>query len=727
MSTQKRLPGFEYPSSPAHESRIGPRNRISFLLATAFLAVSLIGCGTSAPNMNPPAPSITSLTPNSGVAGTPVTISGANFGTTQGGSTVTFSGTMAAPTSWSATSIVAAAPAGVTTGNVVVTVGGQVSNGMIFSVAAPPGPAITNVAPNPAAVGSSVTITGSNFGATQGTSTVKFNGTTAVPTSWSAASIVTLVPVGATSGNVVVTVGGQASNGFSFTVGTGPMPGDAVTWHYDNLRSGLNPNETVLTTANVKSATFGKVAEFAVDGQIDSQILYLNQVATPQGVKNVLYFATEHDIVYAVDADSVSGSTATILWSKTLVPTGEAPATLEAGCGNINPNGITATPVIDRARNAIYVVAMTMNTNTVTTQFDRIHALDLGTGNELFGGPTTIAATFPGTAGNIQNGVVTFDAKLHHERAALLESGGNIYTVWSGHNGDCNSYSAWVISFSADTLARTGVLDLSPDAVGGGMWLGGAGPSADAAGSIYVTTGNTFTGGNTLPANNYPNAVVRMSAAGGLHVADYFIPFNTITLNNMDRDLSSAAPMLLPDVMDNASVVHHLAVAAGKDGNLYVVNRDSLGQFTAGQNNIYQQFSINGTTNLNFSTPVFFSNKIYICPGNEGVKAFPIANALLATAPSTQSAHIFGGTGAAVSASSNGATNGIIWALDWAPGVLYAYDATNLSTLLYASNQAAGNRDSFAAVAGHFITPMVAKGRVYIGTGSTVAVFGLLP
>ena len=267
------------------------------------------------------APVITNIQPNPAAVGTSVTISGTNFGATQGVSTVTFNGTTASPTNWGATSITASVPAGATTGSVVVAVGGLASNGYLFTVT-PPAPDITNIQPNPAAVGTSVTITGTNFGATQGGSTVTFNGTPASPTSWSATSISAPVPVGATTGDVVVTVGGQASTGYAFTVSAGTMPGDVLTWRYDNSLDGLNSNETTLTTTNVNSTTFGKVGEFTVDGRIDGEVLYVGQISISGVMKNVIYFATENDTVYAVDADSISGTTATVLWSKSLVPGG---------------------------------------------------------------------------------------------------------------------------------------------------------------------------------------------------------------------------------------------------------------------------------------------------------------------------------------------------------------------------------------------------------------------
>ena len=520
------------------------------------------------------------------------------------------------------------------------------------------------------------------------------------------------------------TAGSITSSMATLTVTGNPTGStDVVTHHYDISRSGVNAAETVLTTSNVNSMTFGKVGEFSVDGQIDGQTLYLSQLAIPgQGTKNVLYVATENDSVYAVDADSISGSNAMILWKSSVLASGEAPA--DAGslpCGNINPNGITATPVIDRGRNAIYVEAMSKS--SAGSIIHRLHALDLTTGKELFGGPVTITATYPGTGGNSQGGTVTFDPHVHHDRAALLESGGNIFTAWSGLDGDCGAYSAWVIAYSADTLTRTGAIDLVPNNHGGGMWMGGGGPAADAAGSVYVISGNGF--GDTPGTNSYGNSFVRLSNSGGLKVADYFTPYNTIAEDNGDVDFGSAAPLLLPDMMDPNGITRHLALGAGKDGNLYVVDRDNMGQFNATKNDVYQQIQI--SSHQNHSSPIFFNGTVYICPTGDMLKAFTVTKAQLGTSPSSQSSHVFSSNGAVASISANGTSNGVVWALDWGAGTLFAYDATNLGKELYDSNQAANSRDHFSAVGGHFITPMVVNGRVYIGTGSSVAVFGLLP
>jgi hypothetical protein len=499
---------------------------------------------------------------------------------------------------------------------------------------------------------------------------------------------------------------------------------DAVTHHYDTFRSGANTHETILTTANVNSAAFGKVAEFPVDGQIDGQILFLNQVTIPnQGSKDVLYFATENDSVYAVDAASITGSTAAILWKTSALATGEAPITpSDVGCGYINPVGIMSTPVIDRSRNALYVVATSKDGSG--NVFHRLHALDLGTGKELFGGPTTITANFPGTGGNSQGGIVTFLPVVQQERAALLESGGVIYTAWSGYFGDCGNYSSWVISYSADTLQQLGAIDLVPSTHGAGIWLGGGGPSADTNGNIYLTTGNAFGGNTPGIGSDFGDSVVKLSGPSPLAVADYFAPSNAILNDNQDLDFGSAAPLLLPDLLDSSQITRHLGVAAGKDGVVYVFNRDNLGQYNASKNNVYQQLPTNG--HENFSSPVYFNNSVYLGPSGSPLLAFSVSQALLSTTPSSQTANSFGG-GTVPSVSANGTSNGVVWALDYTSGTLYAFDASNLTKQLYNSRQAAGGRDNFATVGGHFITPMVANGRAYFGTASTVAVFGLLP
>ena len=594
-------------------------------------------------------------------------------------------------------------------------------------------PTLLSVAPNSAQQGQqnvSVTITGQFTHFSQGATTANF-GTGVTVTSLtinSATSATAILNVNATAAlgatNVTMTSGLEvATLANGFTVTSGNLTADVVTWHYDVSRTGLNPNETTLTPSNVNSSTFGKLAEFPVDGQIDGQILYLHQVNIPSvGLKNVVYFATENDSVYALDAATMNESTATVLWKTPLAAAGET-AAKSLPCGG-TPSGVMSTPVIDRARNAIYVVAMSQNTTT-NAVIQRLHALDLTTGHELFGGPATITATYPGTGGNSQNGVVTFDSSYQHNRAALLESGNTIYTMWSGLDGDCGPYSPWAISYNADTLAQTAALDLAPDNYGGGMWMGGAGPAADSAGNVYTITGNGFGGTpeGGLPTTSYNNSMVKLSTASGLSVGDYFTPDISTTDNQRDLDFGSAGP-LLADLVDNSGTTHQLAMSGGKDGQFYVVDRTNLGQFNSGNDNIYQQFTLSG--GLNFSTPVFFNGMVYVCPSNSNLDAFSISNAKLVTPPA-QSSYLFGASGAVLSVSSHGTSNGIVWAVDWTQTQLFAYDATNIANSIYNSAQAAGGRDSFSAIGGHFITPTVVDGKVYFGTGSSVAVFGLLP
>jgi hypothetical protein len=523
-------------------------------------------------------------------------------------------------------------------------------------------------------------------------------------------------------------VGSTPSMSATLTVnpGTSNSTVDVITYHYDNGRDGQNLNETALTPANVNSAQFGKKGEFTVDGKVDAQPLYLSQVTIGGQKKNVLYVATEHGSVYAFDADSINGMTSTSLWKTSTLGSGETTSD-NRGCGQVSPEiGITATPVIDRSRNSIYVVAMSKNSSG--TYFQRIHALDLTTGQELFGGPMNITATYPGTGDNSSGGNVVFDPKQYKERPGLLQINGTIYTTWSSHC-DARPYTSWVMAFSADTLAQTGVLNLVPNGSEGGIWMAGTAPGADAAGNLFFIIGNgTFD--TTLNSSGFPadgncgNCFVKLGTSTGLKLADYFTPHNTVAESNADTDFGSGGGILMLDVTDSGGNTRHLAVGAGKDSIIYVVDRDAMGKFNASTDQIYQEISgqLGGGV---FSMPAFFNNTVYYGAVGDALKAFPVTTAKLAAAPSSQSTHHFGYPGTTPSVSANGTTNGIVWAIENGGAVLYAYDATDLTKELYNSNQAANNRDHFSG--NKFITPMVVNGRVYVGTANSVAVFGLLP
>jgi len=547
------------------------------------------------------------------------------------------------------------------------------------------------------------------------------------------ASYTTPVTITANSGEqfrvmVSNSAGSVTSNSATLTVnpGTANSSVDVMTYHYDNGRSGQNLNETALTLTNVNSTKFGKLGEFAVDGKVDGQPLYLSQVTIGGQNKNVLYVVTEHGSVYAFDADSINGMTSAFLWKTSTLGSGETTSDAR-GCGQVSPEiGITATPVIDRTRNAIYVIAMSKNSGG--SYFQRIHALDLSTGAELFGGPKTITAAYPGTGDNSSGGNVVFDPKQYKERPGLLQIGGTIYTTWSSHC-DIRPYTSWVMAFSADTLAQTSVLNLVPNGNEGGIWMAGTAPAADSSGNLFFILGNgTFD--TTLNAQGFPvnsdcgNCFVKLSTSGGLKLADYFTPHNTVAESNSDQDFGSGGGIVLVDVKDSGGTTHHLSVGSGKDALIYVVDRDNMGKFNASTDQIYQEISgqLGGGV---YSMPAYFNGVVYYGAVGDALKAFPVTNAKLATSPSSQSTHQFGYPGTTPSVSASGTSNGIVWAIENSGAVLYAFDASNLTTELYDSNQAANSRDHFSG--NKFITPMVVNGKVYVGTPNSVAVFGLLP
>jgi hypothetical protein len=530
---------------------------------------------------------------------------------------------------------------------------------------------------------------------------------------------------------------GSTSNsipGCGTTFGAGANPGapssiDVATYHYDNLRTGQNPNETILTPANVNSTQFGKLGEFTVPGKVDAQPLYLSNVSIPGvGTRNVLYVATEHGCVFAFDADSISGSTSKALWITSTTLPGEVPSD-DRGCGQVTPEiGITSTPVIDRRRGAIYVVAVSKNGSG--NYIHRIHALDLTTGAELFGGPTNISASYPGSGAGSSGGNVVFDPAQYNERAGLLELNNMIYTTWGSHC-DIGLYTSWVMAFSADTLKQTAVLNLVPNGSDGGIWMAGAAPAADAAGDIYFILGNgTFD--TALNPSGFPpqgdcgNCFAKISSSPPLPLLDYFTPSNTVTQSSQDLDFGSGGPLLLPDLADATGAMRHLAVGSGKDAKIYVLDRDNMGKFHASGDSIYQEITGAISSSGEFGKPSYFNSTVYYGAWNDNLKAFPIASAKLATTPSSQSSRQFPYPGTTPAISANGIANGIVWAVEnGGTALLHAYDAANLTRELYNSSQAANGRDQFPG--NKFITPMIANGRVYVGTPTSVAVFGLLP
>jgi hypothetical protein len=500
---------------------------------------------------------------------------------------------------------------------------------------------------------------------------------------------------------------------------------DVTTYHNDVARTGQNTTETKLTQANVNSATFGLLRNLSVDGRVDAEPLYLSQLSIAGTAHNVVFVMTEHDSAYAFDVD-----TGAQLWKVSLLGSGETPSD-DRGCGQVSPEiGITSTPVIDRAAGAhgiLYAVAMSKNG---ATYFQRLHALDITTGAELEGGPVTVQATYPGTGSNSSGGVVVFDPKQYKERAALLLLNGVVYTSWASHC-DFNPYTAWIMGYNQTTLAQSTVLNLTPNGSEGSIWQSGGGLAADPQGNIYVLMANgTFD--TTLDVNGFPNkqdygnGFVKISTTGGnVKVADYFNMSNTVSESGRDADLGSGGAMVLPDLSYGTGATLNLAVGAGKDGNVYVVNRNSMGKWNANSNSVYQEIA-GGVPNGVWGVPAYFNSTVYYCDQSGTLKSFPIANGKLATTPGHTSAS-FTYPGVLPSVSANGATNGIVWAIEnTGTAVLHAYAANDLTQELYNSNQAASGRDHFGG-GNKFITPMIADGKVFAATTNSVAVFGLLP
>ncbi len=557
-------------------------------------------------------------------------------------------------------------------------------------------------------------------------------GTTAISGATSA-SYTTAPTTTAESGSqfsVVVTnpIGNATSNAATLTVnGAGAATTDVLTYHNDIARTGQNLTESTLTPGNVNAVTFGKLGFYPVDGLVDAEPLYASNVAVPNnGTHNLVIAATENDSVYAFDADS--GAT---IWQISTLKTGETTSD-DRNCSQITPQiGVTSTPVIDRTQGpngAVYVVAMSKDGSG--NYYQRLHALDLALGSELSGGPVEVQATYPGTGDNSNGTNVVFDPGQYAERSALLLLNGVIYTGWTSHC-DIRPYTGWIMGYSESTLAQTSVLNVTPNGDAGSIWMAGAGLAADSSGNIYFLDANgdfdTSLNASGFPGDgDYGNAFMKLSTSGNqLAVADYFEMDNGVEESDNDTDLGSGGTIVLPDLRDGSGNTWHLAVGAGKDQNLYLVNRDAMGKFSANNNNIYQELA-GALPGGVWAMPAYFNNTVYYASVGSPIQAFTITNAKLSTSATSQTANSFGYPGATPSVSANGTSNAIVWAVEnTSPAVLHAYNATNL-TEIYNSNQASNGRDHFGD-GNKFITPMIVNGHLFVGTPNGVAVFGLLP
>jgi hypothetical protein len=493
------------------------------------------------------------------------------------------------------------------------------------------------------------------------------------------------------------------------------------TYHDNTMRTGAVTNETLLTPSNVSTQTFAKLFSAAIDGYAYAQPLYVSGVSIPgNGTHNVVYVATEHDSVYAFDAD-----TGWLLWRRSFLDPASGITTVpsqDTVCINLTPEiGITSTPVIDPSTNTIYVVAKTKENGSY---FHRLHALDIATGAEKFGGPVAINASVPGTGPGNVNGVVTMDPLRSLQRSALLLKDGVVYIAFAS-NCDIGPYDGWVLGYNASDLSQQYEFNDAPDGSEGGIWMSGAGPAASTdSGDIFVSTGNgTFDADSGGP--DYGDSVVRLSpGATALDPIDFFAPSNQQFLAANDLDLGSAGVVLLPD---QTSGPQHLLVTSGKQGTIYLINRDDMGGFNSSADQIVQEFT--GAVTAMFSTPSFWNSTMYAVGKNDVPKAFAFGGGQFEQVPASRGTVNFPYPGATPSISADGNSNGILWAIKGGTGaaqaVLYAFDAGDLSRELYDANQNPA-RDLGLGSYVRFAPPTVAAGKVYVGTTSQLNAYGLI-
>jgi hypothetical protein len=521
--------------------------------------------------------------------------------------------------------------------------------------------------------------------------------------------------------------------GVNVTVGSGtppPPPPSSIsgvfTYHNDNGRSGQNKLETKLTPANVNVTHFGKKFTRSVAGKVYAQPLYVAGVNIPnKGTFNVVYVVTEHDSVYAFDAD---GAVSAPLWSRSFInPSAGITTGLGADIGNYDIGteiGITGTPVIDPASGTIYMVAETKE-NGVYVQ--RLHALSIATGAEKFGGPVKIQATVSGSGtGGDGAGHISFQPMYQSQRAGLLLANGNVYIAWGSH-GDGGPYHGWIMAYNASTLQQTAVLNVTRNGNKGGIWQGGAGFSADGAGVLYLSTGNGTTDFNP----DFGSSYLKLNASLG--VVDFFTPYNFSALSSGDLDVGSSGALVLPT---QGNTTHpYMLIGGSKNGTVYVLNRDNMGHFQSGSDSqIIQEFpgllGRNSVEDQFFGIGSYWNTNVYFVGAFDHLKQFKIANGLMSATPAAMSTQALASDRSAEPVvSANGASNGIVWVIatdtlySSNPAVLHAYSASNVGTELYNSNQA-GTRDQPGLVI-KFSTPTVANGKVYVCTQGRLDVYGL--
>lgn len=526
---------------------------------------------------------------------------------------------------------------------------------------------------------------------------------------------------------VTATSAAAPAQGATASVAVSDLVG-VLTQRYDAARTGQNLKEYALTPATLATPdAFGKLFSCPVDGVTYAQPLYVANLAIGGGTHNVVFVATEHNSVYAFDADT---STCTTYWKRSFLGTGitTVPASDTAETGDIPGEfGITGTPVIDLAGGALYVVANTKESGP--SYLYKLHALSLVTGAELANSPKVIQATVGG---------VTFLPLDHLQRPGLLLADNTVYVVFGSH-GDTSIYYGWVLGYDKTSLVQTSAFNTSPNPTISGrggetaIWMSGAGPAADANSNIYVSTGN---GVFDNTRNAYGDSVLKLS--GTLAVSDFFTPNNQDALNAADLDLGAGGVLVLPDAL--GSTAHpRLAVVGDKESKLFLLDRDAMGTYaSSGADRNVQTLAVNdsaaGVFTGIFSTPTVWGNSLYIAATNDSVKAYNLSNAQLSILPTSRSNDTYGFPGSNTVVSASGSTGGVLWAIDTSkngtagrangPLVLRAYDASNLATRLWSSDAIASDTGGNAV---KFTVPTVANGKVYVAGQTQLTVYGLLP
>jgi hypothetical protein len=547
-----------------------------------------------------------------------------------------------------------------------------------------------------------------------------------------------------------------------------------LTYHNDNSRDGINTREFALSSSTVATSTFGKLFSCAVDGAGYTQPLWMKSVTIAGGTHNVIVVATQHDSVYVFDADAHPCVT---YWHVNLLDTlhggtpGEAPVTWnDVGyCyGDIYPEvGVTGTPVIDTTTKTIYVVSASESNPKNSGScigasgnfYHRLHALDLATGSEKYNAPVTIAASVPGTGDGSVNGMVSFDSQHHHNRSGLAEAGGKIYVAFSAHE-DATPYHGWLIAYRATNVQQQmAVFNTTPNGINGadgGIWAGGSAPAIDAGGDVYISTGNgVFDELPPPPNDNYGDSILRLHYVTGstlngmnLSISGYFTPYDQLSLAQIDSDLGSGGVILFPN--QTGSGPTSLLTEVGKEGVVYLIDRNNMGQYNSANNSqIVQSFT--GPAYGLWGVPAFWRNNLYVGGQYDSIRqlTFNPTTELFNTSAASQTVSSFGFPGTIPSVSSQSASHGIVWAIDSSlygyassnagvncsvvplpaacsgPAILHAYNATNLAQEYWNSAQAANNRDR-AGNAVKFVPPTIANGKVYVGTRTEVDVYGLL-